>query len=326
MGTVTNALNMLFILSNGKTYKIRELAEMLEVSSKSIRIYRDALDGAGIYVLEKRGKYGGYYLPRDFQNSLLGLNLNDEEKLALELVEGELRSSHHVESKNISSLLRKLQLVEEKRRHAESEPIVQSSHIVSGARPNINPDKEREKLVCVIKAKREKRKIALNYKSLSGTTNRRILHVYSTYTYRGEIYLVAYCELRKDIRDFKLRRANHIELLDETFTPKDGFSVSDYMKNCIGIFKGEEIKLILKIWGPMAQIVRETIYSDTQIIEEVADEGAILFKATMRGQQEIVAWILSMGSTVQVLEPEGLRKAIATESKKIGNLYKEPSK
>lgn len=325
MGTVSNALNMLFILSSGKTYKIRELAEVLEVSSKSVRVYRDALDGAGIYVLEKRGKYGGYYLPRDFQNTLLGLNLNDEEKIALELVEGELRSSHHVESKNISSLLVKLQLVEEKRQHKESAPLVQSSHIVSGARPNINQEKEREKLVCVIKAKREKRKISLNYKSLSGDENQRILHVYSTYTYRGEIYLIAYCELRKAIRDFKLRRANQIRLLEETFIQDKGFSMSDYMKNCIGIFKGEEIELKLKIWGPMAQVIRETIYSDTQTIKELPDEEAILFKATMRGKEEIVAWILSMGSMVQVIKPEELRQTIVEESRKIWEIYKEPS-
>lgn len=325
MGTVANALNMLYILSSGRTYKIRELAEKLEVSSKSIRVYREALDGAGIYVLDKRGKYGGYYLPKDFQNTLLGLDLNEEEKMALELVESEMRSSRHVEAKHISSLLTKLQRMEEKKHHLESPPLEQSAHIVGGARPNIDAEKEREKLVRIIRAKRELRKVSLLYRPLSGTESRRTLQVYNTYTYRGEIYMVAYCELRQEIRDFKLRRAHHIELLDELFERDEHFSMSDYMKNCIGVFKGEEINLKLKIREPLAQVVRETVYTDNQSIVEIPEEQAILYTATMRGRQEIVAWILSMGSKVRVIEPAELRVEIAEESKNVWASYQEPS-
>lgn len=325
MGTVANALNMLYILSSGRTYKIRELAEKLEVSPKSVRVYREALDGAGIYVMEKRGKYGGYYLPKDFQNTLLGLDLNEEEKMALELVEGEMRSSRHVEAKHISSLLTKLQRTEEKKHHLESPPLDQSTHIVGGARPNIDAEKEREKLVRIIRAKRERRKVSLLYRPLSGTEIQRTLHVYNTYTYRGEIYMVAFCELRQEIRDFKLRRAHHIELLDEVFEMDEQFSISDYMKNCIGVFKGEAIKLRLKIWEPLAQVVRETVYTDNQNIEEIPEEQAILYTATMRGRQEIVAWILSMGSKVKVIDPAGLREEIAEESRNILASYQEPS-
>ena len=303
MGTVSNALNMLFILSSGKTYKIRELAEKLEVSPKSVRLYRDALDEAGVYVLEKRGKYGGYHLPKDFQNSLLGLEMTEEEKLALELVEGELQSAGHLEARNIGTLL-----------------VEQMSHIVSGARPNIDASKEREKLIRIIRAKREKRKVCLQYRSLRGETNTRTLHVYNTYTYRGEIYLVAYCEMRKGYRDFKLSRAFDVQLLDDTFNPDKDFSVAEYMKDCIGIFKGEALEVILQIKEPLAQVVRETIYTENQEIEELP-QGGIRFKATMRGRQEIVSWILSLGPSAEVLEPAGLKEEIVRMARGICAQY-----
>ncbi len=323
MGTVANALNMMYILRDGGTHKIRELAEQLEVSPKSIRVYREALDGAGIYVLEKRGKYGGYYLPKDFQNALMGLGVTEEEKLALEIVEGELKSAGHVEANQISALLLKMRLLDEKMHKEHQAPLEKISHIAGGSRPNMDVQKERAKLVQAVKAKREKKKLSLVYRSLSQEEQQRVLHIYSTYTFRGEIYVVAYCELRKEVRDFKLRRAHSLVLLEENFVIPSDFSLDDYLKNCIGIFKGESLDVRLKVKEPLAQIVRETIYSEEQRIEELPDENAILFEAVMRGKEEIIAWILSMGSNAEVLAPTSLKKAILDEVKGIGGLYEK---
>ena len=321
MGTVANALNMLFILSSGGTYTIRELAQRLEVSSKSIRVYRDALDGAGIYVLEKRGRGGGYHLPRDFQNTLVGLELNEEEYWALDMLNGELQSSGHVEAKHITSILTKLKLARERRELHQGEPARTTSHIMSGARPNIDSVKEGEKLGRVIQAKRSARKLSLRYRSLSQTVTKRVLQVYSTYTYRGEIYLVAFCELRGEVRDFKLRRADNLELLEERYSIPDDFSVREYMKNCIGIFKGSPMQVELIVREPFAQIVRETIYSDDQTLEERPDDRSLVFRATMRGIQEVVAWILSMGRHVTVLGPPELEGAVRSEHAVMADQY-----
>lgn len=321
MGKVGNALNMLTILGSGRTYKIRELSEKLEVSPKSVRLYRDALDAAGFYVMEKRGRDGGYYLPRDLRKPLLGLAVSEEELLALEIVCGELESARHVEARNLTSVLRKVRAAREQERSREAPPAEHISHLSGGARPNIDPAQEREKLVQVLMARRDRRKVRMRYRPLHGREQERTVHVYGTYTYRGEIYLVAYCELRRTYRDFKLRRASRIRVLGERYEWDSSFSLTRHMQDCIGIFRGDPVALKVRIEEPMAQIVREMIYTETQTITELDGGEAILFEAVMRGRQEIVSWILGMGDKAMVLAPEDLRDEVAEQARRIAGAY-----
>ena len=60
MGKVGNALLMLNILSSGKKYTIQELSLILETSPRMIRIYKQELEKAGIYIETILGPNGGY--------------------------------------------------------------------------------------------------------------------------------------------------------------------------------------------------------------------------------------------------------------------------
>ncbi len=62
MSKISNVLTMLEYLSSGKKYSIKELAEKLEVSPRMIRVYKDELEKAGIYIDTIKGPYGGYVL------------------------------------------------------------------------------------------------------------------------------------------------------------------------------------------------------------------------------------------------------------------------
>lgn len=62
MSKLSNVLTMLEYLSNGKKYSIKELSEKLEVSPRMIRVYKDELEKAGIYIDTIKGPYGGYVL------------------------------------------------------------------------------------------------------------------------------------------------------------------------------------------------------------------------------------------------------------------------
>ena len=65
MSKVSNVLEMLELLSNGRKYQISELAGKLEVSPRMIRVYKDECEKAGIYIDTVKGPYGGYVLRQD---------------------------------------------------------------------------------------------------------------------------------------------------------------------------------------------------------------------------------------------------------------------
>lgn len=62
MSKISNVLIMLEYLSSGRKYSIKELSEKLEVSSRMIRVYKEEIEKAGIYIDTIKGPYGGYVL------------------------------------------------------------------------------------------------------------------------------------------------------------------------------------------------------------------------------------------------------------------------
>ena len=62
MSKISNVLNMIEYLSTGRKYSIAELSEKLEVTPRMIRVYKDEIEKAGIYIDTIKGPYGGYVL------------------------------------------------------------------------------------------------------------------------------------------------------------------------------------------------------------------------------------------------------------------------
>lgn len=62
MSKISNVINMLQLLSTGRKYSINELANTLEVTPRMVRVYKEELEKAGIFIDTIRGPYGGYVL------------------------------------------------------------------------------------------------------------------------------------------------------------------------------------------------------------------------------------------------------------------------
>lgn len=62
MSKISNVLTMIEYLSTGKKYSIDELSKLLEVSPRMVRVYKDEIEKAGIYIDTIKGPYGGYVL------------------------------------------------------------------------------------------------------------------------------------------------------------------------------------------------------------------------------------------------------------------------
>ena len=62
MSKISNVLTMIEYLSTGRKYSISELSKKLEVSPRMIRVYKEEIEKAGIYIDTIKGPYGGYVL------------------------------------------------------------------------------------------------------------------------------------------------------------------------------------------------------------------------------------------------------------------------
>lgn len=305
---------LLLLKINGKM-KIKDLSEKLEIEERMIRVYKDDLEMAGIYIMSGRGANGGYSL--EGSDILVDLDVNKDEIAALEMALAQLNQSGFIAGSELEELYHKICVAKSKKANGFEDSVffykdIKSNDIVD----------EKEKIKEIINAYIEKKKIKINYYALNkNKIEERIVHPYSVVTYKGANYMVAFCEKRNEFRDFKISRIQHMETLREKYGVNDKFSFKEYMNGSIGIYKGDSLAVKLKIIYPMSRIVSEKNWVDNQKITWMSEEE-ILFEAEVKGKTELISWILSMGDKVEVLEPIELKDEIKNIAKNIVNMYK----
>lgn len=281
MSEIGNALKMITILkSKGKKTK-KELAQAIEVSEKQIQRYKDKLEQAGIYIESESGRYGGYFINDD--QFLWQITTSEDEIAILDMIRKKLKSEQYPFIKDYTFLLDKLKAT---RKNINNDSIM-NSYLVKRPSASYKSDEVRNKMIDIQAAIILKQKIKMTYVSLSSGLKERIIHPYGIFQYGGDTYFVAYCEFRDKILDFKLNRISEYHVLEDFFQKDDNFTFQNYLKDCFGIFKDDEIKLKLIITKPFSHIVKEKIYSPNQIITDI-DGDTIIYEATMKGKTEII--------------------------------------
>lgn len=93
MSRVSNALKMYMILQNRNIVKAKDIADILEVSTRMVQEYKDDLEKAGVYIGSKRGRNGGYYLENTFD--LRGMEFSRNELEALKMATEVIRNGNY---------------------------------------------------------------------------------------------------------------------------------------------------------------------------------------------------------------------------------------
>lgn len=314
MGKIGAALNMVMLLQNNGKMKIEEIARELEVSNRQVQEYKSELEQAGIFINSQSGKYGGYSIAPG--SRYLSIPVRDMDLSILDRVSDFLTKSNNMYSDEYKNSINRIKSNFKKREYIDEE--VKYFYIYPGS--SVNKEKEIKLCEQISDAYSMKNKIEIGYKSIKSGESERVLHPYGIYNYEGDTYLIAYCEKRKEVRDFKLCRISKLDIMDEKYKIDEKFDIHEYTKNSIGNFKGEELDIHLIIREPFSTIVSEKRWSSKQSIKELSD-GSIDFKARMMGYEQIKSWILGMGPSVTVLEPQKLVDDVKEDIKKMMSTY-----
>ena len=199
MSKISNVLNMIEYLSSGKRYSIKELSEKLEVSPRMVRVYKDEIEKAGIYIDTIMGPYGGYIL-----NQSIRLPKRKFVKEDYQLIDKCINLTTNKEDKE------KLNLLKDK---------IMGIYIGSKSekRELILNDENLNKYNILSRAIKERRKVKILYYSYGKGELERVINPREMFLFNNDWYCVAFCQLRCDMRHFDLKRIRKIELLKEKF-------------------------------------------------------------------------------------------------------------
>lgn len=294
--------------------KISELAELLEVKERMVRIYRDDIEMAGIKIDTTKGRDGGYSLSN---TSLFPIkNMSQQEMDALTFsIQKLVSKGNDIYSKDAQVALDKLNAVRKvetnKDRHI---------YFVQRSKPNYEFSNENQKYVQLQEALFTRRKVKIQYEKRFGERSKRIIDPYGFVHYNEFFYCLAMCNDKKEKRMFKLSRMKDIRILYDTYKIPDNFDIREEFPK-FGLMK-EPLEVELLIYPPFAVSVPESIWGENQKIEH-NDDGSILFRATMSGKESIKKWILGMGAAVEVIKPDSFRDDMIKEGRKLLKLYEK---
>jgi len=164
------------------------------------------------------------------------------------------------------------------------------------------------------------RKLRFDYAGRPGgerTTPERMTRTAAPYglvLLNGRWILVAHCEMRHAIRNFRLSRIRHLQLTDEPYAVPEDFRLHDYAPA-----DDRHIRVRLRFDAELADRVEQqpNFYTESSILH--AEGYDVDYR--VRRPEELLSWILGWGSKVVVLEPESLRERVKQEIEEMGKRY-----
>ena len=199
MSKVSNVITMLELLQTGKKYSINELSNKLEVSERMIRVYKEDLEKAGIYIDTIMGPYGGYVLNQRVRTPIRKFKLKDAELLNTYITQ----EKDGKKKEELIILQDKIKGVYIGSKQEEQELNLK--------------DENGKKYNLLTRAIKEKRKVKILYYSYGKGENESIIDPIEMFLFQEGWYCAAFCEKKQDIRHFELKRIIKYELLNEKY-------------------------------------------------------------------------------------------------------------
>ncbi len=168
------------------------------------------------------------------------------------------------------------------------------------------------------------RKLKIDYHSAyKKGIGSRVINPLHMLLYMGNWHLIAFCETRKQMRNFVLSRIEHADILEEKIEDQlKEEDIKPLIEKSYGIFlAGEKSEtVILKFDSHVAPMVKNQVWFPGQELEELEDQGVIL-KFPVADYREVKRDILQFGPGVEVLAPQELRQHIMEDIEKMRKVY-----
>ena len=300
---IDRLIGILSVLLQQEKVTAPELAERFEVSRRTINRDIDDLCKAGIPIATLQGVGGGIRIVEGYKMDATLLTSKD-----MQMILAGLRSLDSVSGNRYYSQL--------------MEKLKPGSSGFAGGRDSIlidlsswYKDSLAPKIEMIQTAIEEKEKLSFLYYAPGGTS-KRIVEPYFLVFRWSSWYLWGWCEKRADFRLFKLQRMDGVTGLKEQFSGRE-VPMPDLSDE--RIFPDN-----IKVKALFSQDVKWRLVEEfgPDCFEEQED-GRLLFQVDYTDRENLVSWLLTFGSKVELLAPEDVRETILKIAEQTVGIYKK---
>jgi predicted DNA-binding transcriptional regulator YafY len=176
---------------------------------------------------------------------------------------------------------------------------------------------QRQTVDALARAIGERRTVQIRYFSASrGRSTRREIDPYRLWYADGGLYLIAYDQLRREVRTFAVERIRSLTITDHPYQLPLGFDLDTYVRDALTVMRGTPISVELVFDKPTAAWARDRVWHPSQRLTPLPD-SRLRMTLHVADTRELLGWILSFGSGVRVVSPPSLRERVRQEAARI---------
>lgn len=212
---IDRLVSIIMVLLDKKRIGAQELADMFEVSPRTIYRDIDAINMAGIPIRGASGVGGGFEIMQEYKIDKKVFSTADLSVLLMGL-------------SSLSNMVRGDELVHALAKVKSFIPADRAKDIelkVNQINIDLSPwtvNRNIQPYLKIIKvALQESKLLSFEYVAHHGNKTARTAEPYQLVLKSSHWYLQGYCHKRKDFRLFRLSRMSNLQIQEETFTPRD---------------------------------------------------------------------------------------------------------
>lgn len=290
---------ILIQLQSKKIVKAHEMAERFEVSLRTI--YRDirTLEASGVPIYSEAGLgyslMEGYRLPpvmftREEAGSFIAA-----EKLMQKFTDNDLQNHHASAMFKLKAVLKSSD--KDYVSEVESKVLIQHSG-------RTNTEKAPNTLALLFKSIAEKTQVVLDYEAMEAeSSTERIIEPVGVFHEHNNWYVLGFCQLRKDYRQFRTDRIHTIKSTTFPFV-KEHQPLETYLQK-------EQIeattKVVILVPKKIAKYIAEDRIYHGFISERKVGDAIEMTFMSRNIEQDFPRWFLMFGDYATIIEPEILK-------------------
>lgn len=291
-------------LQSRRVIKAQDLADRFEVSLRTI--YRDirSLEASGVPISGEAGVgysiMDGYRLPPIMFTREEASSFVAAEKLMQRFTDKTIGTYHESAMYKIKSVL--------KGKEKDWISAISSQVVIHNANDrNLFNENVPNALEILFESIAEKKQVKLHYQSQSSDESTdRIIEPVGLFYENDFWYIMAYCHLRNDYRQFRTDRMLGIKRTEVSFTREHG-NIDDYRTNHE---PGEQIKVRILMKRKDARFIKNSRSIYGFVSEKIDGEDVEMSFMTCDFHEGFARWYLMFADLATILEPESLKEKV----------------
>ncbi|WP_445480303.1 helix-turn-helix transcriptional regulator [Lysinibacillus irui] len=317
MSKMDQMMQILWMLNSGRKITAKEIAEKLEMNIRSVYRYINSLSASGVPIIAETGHHGGYTLLNNFIKSPLIFDV--DEKAALLHAAIFAKEAGYFLDEALNSATTKLTMYSNQEQEKMIQQHLQGFEIIGPVESKLEPllKKLEDSIV-------NETSIEMEYHTNNEEQPKhRIINPYGLVYWNQNWYVVAFCHVRNEIRNFKVGRITSLHQTVIPFQRPQSFSASDFfMKSLLPQAEDKRNHVSFIICGKTSAVDALSQHWFLRYhLEERTSKKAIFLIDEEALHTYIPYLLFPYGKSIQVVEPISLKQKMIDVLKELIHFY-----